>query len=52
MARSFWAVTAVTALTPRKPHAVKVRRSAWMPAPPPESLPATVSATCIVATGC
>ena len=29
---------------PKTPSAMNVFRSAWMPAPPPESLPATVSA--------
>src|SRR4029079_9902651 len=42
--RVFWAVTAVMALVPSTPHAANVLRSAWMPAPPPESLPAIVSA--------
>ena len=42
--RVFWAVTAVTAQVPYTPHAANVFRSAWMPAPPPESLPAIVSA--------
>ena len=41
----FWAVTAVTAETPNPPVASMVFRSAWMPAPPPESLPATVRTT-------
>ncbi len=40
----FCAVTAVMALVPKTPCAAKVFRSAWMPAPPPESLPAMVSA--------
>jgi hypothetical protein len=40
----FCAVTAVIALVPYTPSAAKVLRSAWMPAPPPESLPAIVSA--------
>ena len=43
----FWAVIAVTALVPYTPWAANVLRSAWMPAPPPESLPAIVSAVCI-----
>ena len=40
----FCAVTAVIADAPYTPIAAKVLRSAWMPAPPPESLPAIVSA--------
>ena len=40
----FWAVMAVRALVPNTPNAANVFRSAWMPAPPPESLPAIVSA--------
>src|SRR5688500_499945 len=40
----FCAVTAVMALVPYKPCAANVLRSAWIPAPPPESLPAIVSA--------
>ena len=40
--RVFWAVRAVMALIPKQPRASKVLRSAWMPAPPPESLPAMV----------
>ncbi len=43
----FWAVMAVMALVPKTPSAAKVLRSAWMPAPPPESLPAIVSAVVI-----
>ena len=39
----FCAVTAVTTLIPCTPSASIVFRSAWMPAPPPESEPATVS---------
>ena len=39
----FWAVMAVMALVPYTPSAANVFRSAWMPAPPPESLPAIVS---------
>ena len=35
---------AVMALVPYTPSAANVFRSAWMPAPPPESLPAIVSA--------
>ena len=37
-------VTAVMAVRPYTPWAEKVLRSAWMPAPAPESLPAIVSA--------
>jgi hypothetical protein len=40
----FCAVTAVSAETPCAPKAAKVFRSAWIPAPPIESLPAMVSA--------
>ncbi len=38
----FCAVTAVSTLMPWVPRASIVLRSAWMPAPPPESEPATV----------
>ena len=38
-------VTAVIADVPYKPCAANVFRSAWIPAPPPESLPAMVRAT-------
>src|SRR5918993_34480 len=38
----FCAVTAVIALVPYTPSAANVLRSAWMPAPAPESLPAMV----------
>jgi hypothetical protein len=38
----FCTVTAVTAQQPCTPHAAKVRRSAAMPAPPLESVPAIV----------
>ena len=41
----FCAVTAVTTLVPNTPRAAKVFRSAWSPAPPPESEPAIVMAT-------
>ena len=41
--REFCAVTAVTTLIPCTPWASIVFRSAWIPAPPPESEPATVS---------
>jgi hypothetical protein len=40
----FWAVIAVIAEAPKTPKAEKVLRSAWIPAPPPESEPAMVSA--------
>src|SRR4051812_43035161 len=43
--RVFCAVMAVIALVPNTPCAANVFRSAWMPAPPPESLPAIVSAS-------
>ncbi len=43
--RVFWAVTPVIAQVPQTPKASKVLRSACMPAPPPESEPAMVSAT-------
>src|SRR5207244_292139 len=36
----FWAVTAVTTLVPNTPNWWNVFRSAWIPAPPPESDPA------------
>ena len=42
-------VTAVTAVTPYTPSAANVFRSAWMPAPAIESLPAMVSTARIVA---
>src|SRR5437899_3137978 len=38
----FWAVIAVIADVPYTPSAAKVLRSAWMPAPAIESLPAIV----------
>ena len=41
----FCAVMHVIALVPCTPSAAKVFRSAWMPAPPPLSEPAMVSAT-------
>ena len=41
----FCAVTAVITLIPKTPNWWKVLRSAWIPAPPPESEPAIVS-TC------
>ena len=40
----FCTVTAVIAVMPKTPRALNVLRSAWMPAPPPESDPAIVSA--------
>src|SRR3972149_660666 len=40
----FCAVTQVRTLHPGTPSAAKDFRSAWIPAPPPESLPAMVSA--------
>ena len=39
----FWAVIAVIAVIPCAPHAANAFRSAWMPAPPPESEPAIES---------
>ena len=42
--RVFWAVSAVITLMPKTPFASKALRSAWMPAPPPESEPAIVRA--------
>lgn len=41
----FWAVTAVTAVVASTPRALMALRSAWMPAPAPESDPAMVRAT-------
>ena len=38
----FCSVTAVMAEAPKTPRAAKVFRSAWIPAPPPESEPAMV----------
>src|SRR5690554_8063020 len=40
----FWTVTAVIADVPKTPNAWNVLRSAWIPAPPPLSLPAMVRA--------
>ena len=40
----FCAVSATSALVPNTPAAAKALRSAWMPAPPPESDVAIVSA--------
>src|SRR5438093_5976077 len=42
--REFWAVMAVRTDIPNTENAENVLRSAWMPAPPPESDPAMVSA--------
>src|SRR5712692_1244735 len=42
--RVFWTVTEVMALIPHTPRTAKVLRSAWIPAPPPESEPAMLSA--------
>ncbi len=36
----FWAVIAVIAVIPCTPQAANAFRSAWIPAPPPESDPA------------
>ena len=44
----FWAVSAVIALMAYTPFAVMVLISAWMPAPPLESLPAIVNAVFIL----
>ena len=41
----FWAVRAVIAVVPWTPQRANAFRSAWMPAPPPESEPAIESAT-------
>ena len=46
--RVFWAVTAVRADEPYTPRAANVFRSAWMPAPPPESEPAMVMALLVL----
>ena len=40
----FCAVMAVIAVVPNTPRRANTRRSAWTPAPPPESDPAIVSA--------
>ena len=40
----FCTVTAVIAVIPKTPSALNVFRSAWIPAPPPESEPAIVRA--------
>ena len=42
--RVFWAVTHVITEVPCTPTEAKDFRSAWIPAPPPESLPAIVRA--------
>jgi hypothetical protein len=42
--RVFWAVRATMTDVPKTPNCWNVLRSAWMPAPPPESEPAIVSA--------
>jgi len=42
--RVFWAVTHVITEVPWTPTDAKDFRSAWIPAPPPESLPAIVRA--------
>ena len=44
----FWAVKAVMALIAYTPCAIIVLISAWMPAPPLESLPAIVNAVFII----
>ena len=44
----FWAVRAVTALIAKTPFMVMVLMSAWIPAPPLESLPAIVNAVLII----
>ena len=41
----FWAVIAMIAVVPWTPQRANALRSAWIPAPPPESEPAIVSAT-------
>ena len=46
----FWAVRAVTAQVANTPLAVMVLMSAWIPAPPLESLPAMVNAVLMVIT--
>ena len=48
----FWAVSATIALVPWTPQRANAFRSAWMPAPPPESEPAIVSATGVRRVGC
>ncbi len=45
------AVSAVTTLVPHTPNAAKVFRSAWIPAAPPGSEPAIVSATGAIVVG-
>ena len=44
----FWAVSAVIALIPYTPLAIIVFKSAWIPAPPLQSLPAIVNAVFII----
>src|SRR5688572_12544699 len=46
----FCTVTAVIAVMPNTPNALNVLRSAWIPAPPPESEPAIVSARGLIPT--
>ena len=46
----FCAVTAVTTDAPKAPLAEIARRSAWIPAPPPESDPAMVTTTFTILT--
>ena len=48
----FWAVKAVMALIAYTPCAIIVLISAWMPAPPLESLPAIVNAVFIIVLLC
>ena len=45
----FCAVSAVIAVIPWTPHLAKAFRSAWIPAPPPESEPAIESTAGIIA---
>src|SRR3977135_1092228 len=47
----FWAVIAVIAVVPCTPQRANAFRSAWMPAPPPESEPAMASAVCTIGLG-
>ena len=47
--RVFWAVIAVIAAVPCTPQLANAFRSAWIPAPPPESEPAIVSAVGVLA---
>ena len=48
----FCAVMAVMAQVPCTPQRAKAFRSAWMPAPPPESEPAMVSAVGVLDAAC